>query len=182
MPNFKEKYEKEIKKQLSDEFKYSNVFQIPKIEKVSVNVGAGAAKDSREMVENISGDIALISGQHPRINKSRVSVSGFKLREGQTVGISTTLRSMKMYDFLQRLVSVALPRIRDFRGLSKKSFDNFGNFSLGIREQTIFPEIKFDKVRETFGLQVNIKTTAKTKEEAIKLLELFGFPFEKENK
>jgi len=179
MTNFKEFYNQEIRKKLKESFGYKNDFQIPKITAVSVNIGAGMAKDSEEYLKNAINDLTSITGQKPKINKSRKSIAGFKLREGQVVGLSVTLRGQRMYDFIERLVSVSLPRIRDFRGINDKSFDKQGNYSIGIKEHTIFPEIKFDNVKETFGMQVNITTTAKNPEEGKKLLELFGFPFTK---
>jgi large subunit ribosomal protein L5 len=179
MTNFKEHYNQEIRKELKEFFKYENDFQIPKITQVSINIGAGMAKDSEDFLKTAISELTKISGQKPKINKSRKSIAGFKLREGQVVGLSVTLRGARMHDFLERFVSVSLPRIRDFRGVSAKSFDKQGNYSIGIREHTIFPEIKFDSVKETLGMQVNITTTAKTPEEGRKLLELVGFPFAK---
>ena len=182
MTNFKENYEKTIRVELQKEFGYKSAMEIPKITAVSINVGSGAIKDSDAIGENIASDLAKITGQKPRANKARKSISSFKLREGQIVGYSVTLRGERMYDFIERLVKVALPRIRDFRGLSNKSFDGHGNYSIGMREQVIFPEMKFDDIKEVFGLQINIKTTAKNDAEAKKLLTLFGFPFAKELK
>ena len=179
MTNLKEYYNIEIKKQLKKLFGYKNNFQIPKVTKVSVNIGSGTAKDSADQLKTLISELSMISGQKPRTNKSRKSISGFKLREGQIVGLNVSLRNQRMYDFLLRLVSVALPRIRDFRGLSENSFDKDGNFSIGIKEHTIFPEIKYDSARESFGMQINITIKAKNISEAKKLLELFGFPFSK---
>lgn len=179
MTNLRTRYNQEMKKTLREEFGYKNDFQIPKITKVSINMGLGEAKDSEEILKNAISAMEQITGQKPRINKSRKSISGFKLREGQIVGISVTLRGDRMFDFVERLTTVALPRIRDFRGLTEKSFDQVGNFSLGIREHIIFPEIKFDQVKNSICLQVNISTTAKDQAEGKRLLELFGFPFNK---
>lgn len=179
MTNLREYYKSDVKKSMKAEFKYANDFQIPKITKVVINSGLGQAKDSDEILKNAIADMNRISGQKPRINKAKKSISGFKLREGQIVGLSVTLRSERMYDFIERLVNIALPRIRDFRGLSPKSFDGNGNYSLGIKEHIIFPEIKFENVKEALHLQVNITTTAKTDDEGKKLLELLGFPFAK---
>lgn len=179
MANLKNLYNQEIKKSMKSEFGYKNDFQIPKISKVTINMGLGEAKDSDEILKNALLALEQISGQKPRTNKSKKSIAGFKLREGQIVGASVTLRGTRMYDFIERLTRVALPRIRDFRGMNNKSFDQSANFSLGIREHTIFPEIKFDSVKSTISLQVNISTTAKNQVEGKKLLELFGFPFAK---
>lgn len=179
MTNLKNYYNKDVVSEMKETFSYNNVFQVPKIVKVTVNSGLGQAKDSEEILKTAVNDIAKITGQHPKTNKSKKSISGFKLREGQTVGISVTLRGQRMYDFIERLVNIALPRIRDFRGLPAKSFDNRGNYSIGIKEHTIFPEIKFETVKEPMNLQVNITTTAATDEEGGKLLELLGFPFVK---
>jgi large subunit ribosomal protein L5 len=179
MTNLKEKYTKEIVKKLKEEFSHSSNFQVPKITSVSINVGVGKIKESKDDCALVAKDIALITGQLPKFNKARISVSGFKLREGQIVGYSVTLRNMKMYDFIERFVNVSLPRIRDFRGLSNDSFDQQGNYSIGIREHTIFPEIKYDNVKQPFSMQINFSITARSKKEAKKLLEHLGFPFEK---
>ncbi len=182
MTKLKEKYKAEIIKKMKESFGYSSISQVPKIFKVTVNTGVGRIKESDDEVAQVVADLALITGQKPRSNKSRKSISGFKLREGQVVGLSCTLRGNKMFDFTDRLVNVALPRIRDFRGLPLKSFDGKGGYSIGIKEQTIFPEIKYEKSRSVFGLQVNISTSSKTDNEAKKLLEYFGFPFAKDKK
>lgn len=179
MTDLKNFYNQDVAVKMKEAFGYANDFQIPKVVKVVVNSGLGQAKDSDELLKSAALDIAKITGQKPKTNKSKKSISGFKLREGQIVGVSVTLRGQRMYDFIERLVNVALPRIRDFRGLSPKSFDRKGNYSIGIKEHTIFPEIKFETVREPINLQVNITTTAKTDEEGKKLLELLGFPFVK---
>jgi len=168
-----------MKKTLKAEFGYKNDFQVPRITKVTINMGLGEAKDSDEILKNALSALEQISGQKPRINKSKKSISGFKLREGQVVGASVILRGDRMYDFITRFTSTALPRIRDFRGMNEKSFDKMGNFSVGIREHTIFPEIKFDQVKSVISLQVNVSTTAKNDAEGKRLLELFGFPFDK---
>lgn len=182
MTNYKDKYKSEISLKLQKDFSYKSPLEIPRIISVTLNSGVGRIKESDDEIAHVAGDLALISGQKPKYNKSAKSISGFKLREGQIVGLSVTLRGRRMYDFIERLVTVALPRIRDFRGLNKKSFSGSGNYSIGIFEHTIFPEIKFEKTKTPFGLQVNITTTAKSKDEAKKLLEYFGFPFVKENK
>ncbi|MEI8061549.1 MAG: 50S ribosomal protein L5 [Candidatus Berkelbacteria bacterium] len=179
MTNLKNTYNQEMKKTLKAEFGYKNDFQVPRITKVTINMGLGEAKDSDEILKNALSALEQISGQKPRINKSKKSISGFKLREGQVVGASVILRGDRMYDFITRFTSTALPRIRDFRGMNEKSFDKMGNFSVGIREHTIFPEIKFDQVKSVISLQVNVSTTAKNDAEGKRLLELFGFPFDK---
>ncbi|PIZ27464.1 50S ribosomal protein L5 [Candidatus Berkelbacteria bacterium CG_4_10_14_0_8_um_filter_42_34] len=181
MANLAETYKRKIRTKMKESFGYSNDLAIPRITKVTVNVGAGKALDSPDLLKTIEADLAKITGQKPRINKSKKSISGFKLRSGQSVGLSATLRGKRMYDFLEKLAGVVLPRIRDFRGLKEKSFDREGNYSIGISEHVIFPEIKFDSVKEIFGLQICITTNAKTPKEGKKLLELFGFPFAKSN-
>lgn len=182
MTNFSEKYKTEICQKLKQDFTYKSPFEIPRITQVTLNCGIGKIKESDEEIAHIANDLALISSQKPRYNKSGKSISGFKLRQGQVVGLSSTLRGKRMYDFIERLVTIALPRIRDFHGLNKKSFSGAGNYSIGIKEHTIFPEIKFEKTKVSFGLQVNISTTAKSNDQAQKLLEYFGFPFIKESK
>lgn len=182
MTKLKEKYRNEIIPKLKGEYNYSSVFEVPKISALSINVGVGKIKESKDLLQSVVNDLQLITGQKPRYNKARISVSGFKLREGQIVGYSVTLRNKRMYDFIERLVNITLPRIRDFRGLPDTSFDQNSNYSIGIKEHTIFPEIKYENVKQPFGLQINIQTTAKTKDEAKKLLENFGFPFVKKSK
>lgn len=182
MSNYSKKYKTEISEKLKKDFSYKSPFEIPKITSVTINSGVGKIKESEEEIAHVANDIALISGQKPRFNKSAKSISGFKLRQGQIVGLSATLRGERMYDFIERLVTVSLPRIRDFRGLNPKSFSGTSNYSIGISEHTIFPEIKFEKTKIPFGMQVNITTSAKSMEQAKKLLEYFGFPFIKENK
>jgi large subunit ribosomal protein L5 len=179
MTNLRKNYNEEMKKTLKAEFGFKNDFQVPRVTKVNVNMGLGEAKDSDEILKNAVSALEQITGQKPRINKSKKSISGFKLREGQIVGASVTLRGDRMYDFIERFTSVALPRLRDFRGMNIKSFDKQGNFSVGIREHIIFPEIKFDQVKTSISLQVNFSTTAKNQAEGKKLLELLGFPFDK---
>lgn len=174
-----QKFEKEIKPQLKKELKLSNINQIPRVEKIIVSVGIGRIKEDKELIKKVSTDIEKITGQRPIINVSNKSISSFKLRIGQPVGLSVTLRDRRMYDFIERFTRVGLPRIRDFKGLSEKSFDNHGNFSIGVNEHVIMPEIKFDDIEQTFGFQVNIKTTAEDSGKAKSLLESLGFPFEK---
>ncbi|HOX40892.1 MAG TPA: 50S ribosomal protein L5 [bacterium] len=173
------KFAKEILPEIKKELSKKNVHEIPTIEKIVVSIGVGDYKDDDKMVDRIAGELAKITGQKPKLNLSRKAVSAFKLRIGQPVGLTVTLRNERMYDFLDRLVNVALPRVRDFRGLSTHGFDQFGNYSLGLRDYTIFPEIKFEEIVTNFGLQVNVKTTAKNKDEALVLLSKVGFPFAK---
>ena len=176
MPRLLEKYRKEIVPQMMAEFGYKTVMAIPRIDKVVINVGTGRFHKEDKFIEKVTNDLAKLSGQRPSHRKSRQSIAGFKVREGATVGVATTLRGKRMYDFIDRLVSIALPRTRDFRGLDTKSFDNQGNFSIGIKEHNIFPEIKYETLKDIFGMQVTITTTAKDKKEGLKLLKLFGFP------
>lgn len=177
MARLKEKYKAEIAPALMQKFGYKSVMEIPKIEKIVVNVGCGEARDNAKMVESIINDLSLITGQKAVPTKAKKSVANFKVREGQTVGTKVTLRSEKMWEFLDRLFNVALPRVRDFRGISPNSFDGRGNYSFGIKEQIIFPEIDFDKVDKIRGMDVIICTTARTDEEAKELLTLVGAPF-----
>ncbi|PIU24284.1 50S ribosomal protein L5 [Candidatus Berkelbacteria bacterium CG08_land_8_20_14_0_20_39_8] len=179
MSNLKEQFNKQIRKDLKTKLQLKNNFQVPEIKKIVINAGLGEAKDSKEVLEDAISAIGQISGQKPRVNKSKKSIAGFKLREGQIVGASVTLRGQRMYDFLEKLVKISLPAIRDFRGLSSKSFDQFGNFSLGISDHTIFPEIKYDNAKNPISMQVNVNITAKDQNEGKVLLEAFGFPFEK---
>lgn len=172
-------YKKEITKKLKEDFSYKNPMQIPKIEAVVVNAGVGrGAKDSKEL-EDVLEALKIITGQSPVKTKAKKSIAGFKLRDGMEIGAKVTLRGQKMYDFLDRLVSVALPRVRDFRGIKPGAFDGKGNYSLGIKDDSIFPEVPYDKFPHSFSLQVIIKTTAKTDEEAKSLLTYMGFPFKK---
>jgi len=175
--NLKELYTNTASPALMKQFGYKSVMQIPKIEKVVVNVGAGEAKDNAKMIEAIMNDLALITGQKPVICRAKKSVANFKLREGMPIGVKVTLRSERMYEFLDRLFNVAFPRVRDFRGISPNSFDGRGNYSTGIKEQLIFPEIVYDKIDKVRGMDINIITTANTDEEAKLLLELMGAPF-----
>ena len=173
------KYNEEIAPALMSKFQYKSVMQIPKLSKVIVNVGCGESKGNAKEIEAICKDIATITGQKPITTKARKSVANFKVREGETVGVKVTLRGDKMYDFADRLISLALPRVRDFRGVSANSFDGRGNYSLGIREQLIFPEISYDKIDKVRGMDIIFVTTAKTDEEAKELLTLMGMPFAK---
>ncbi|MCL5026601.1 MAG: 50S ribosomal protein L5 [Chloroflexi bacterium] len=173
----KEKYEREVVPALMREFGYSNIMQVPKLHKAVVNVGVGEAIQNAKALEATTGDIAAITGQHPVITRAKKSISTFKLRAGMPVGVTVTLRGNRMYDFLEKLMNIALPRLRDFSGVSDKSFDGRGNYCLGLREQLVFPEIEYDKIDKLRGLEVSIVTTARTDEEAKRLLELMGMPF-----
>ena len=173
----KTKYETEIRPKLTKDRGYTNPFQVPKITKIVLNMGIGEGVADRKKVENAAADLTMIAGQKVVITKSRKSIATYKLRDGQAIGCKVTLRKARMYDFLDRLVTIALPRVRDFRGLNPKSFDGRGNYSLGIKEHIIFPEIDFDKVTDVWGLDVTVCTTARTDDEARALLKEFNFPF-----
>lgn len=170
-------YDKVVREKMSKEFGYKNPMQIPQITKVVLNMGIGEGVADRKKVENAAADLALIAGQKPVVTRSRKSIANYKLRDGQAIGCKVTLRKAKMYDFIDRLVNIALPRIRDFRGLNPKSFDGMGNYSLGIKEYTVFPEIDFDKVTDTWGMDITVCTTARNDDEARALLAAFNFPF-----
>ena len=172
-------YRDTIVKDLTKEFDYGNVMQVPRIDKVVINVGIGEAKDNDKALDAAVGDIQTISGQKPQLVKAKKSVAAFKLRAGQTVGIKTTLRGRRMWYFLDKLLNIALPRIRDFRGVKSDGFDGRGNYSLGLREQVVFPEIDYDKIDKLRGLEVSIITTARTDDEARSLLTRLGMPFQK---
>ena len=180
--NFKEKYDKEVIPVIMKKFGYRNVNQVPKIEKVVVNVGFGkevvskSGDELRKFIAGISSDLAAITGQKPSMRQARKSISGFKLREGTVIGAKVTIRGKRMYDFLDRLIHIALPRSRDFRGLDSKCLDKEGNMSIGIKEHIIFPEVSAEKLKNIFGFQITVKTSAKTKEEGAELLKLLGFP------
>ena len=177
MARLQEQYRDQVVKQLMEQFKYDSVMQVPKITKITLNMGVGEALGDKKVMENATGDMAKIAGQKPIVNNARKSVAGFKVREGWPIGCKVTLRREKMYEFLDRLVSIAIPRIRDFRGLNAKSFDGRGNYSMGVREQIIFPEIDYDKIDALRGMDITITTTAKTDEEGRALLAAFSFPF-----
>lgn len=179
MARLKDRYKAEIAPAMMAKFGYKSVMQIPKIEKIIINVGAGDAKDNAKAMDAILQDIKIISGQMPVITKAKKSVANFKVREGMTVGAKVTLRDQRMYEFIDRLFNVALPRVRDFRGINPNAFDGRGNYALGLKEQLIFPEIEYDKVEKIRGMDVVFVTTAKTDEEAKELLTLFGAPFAK---
>lgn len=175
-----EVYEKEIRPELQKRFSYTNSMQVPKLEKVVVNVGLGDAVADSKIVAGVVDEIAAITGQRPVITRSRKSIAGFKLREGMPIGVKVTLRGQVMYEFIDRLVNIAMPRIRDFRGIPTRSFDKRGNYNLGLKEQIIFPEINYDRVEKVRGMDIAITTTANTDEEAKALLEGFNFPFRKQ--
>ena len=177
MEKLRELYKKEVIPALMKKFGYTSVMEVPKLEKIVINVGLGDVKDSPKVLEHAVNDIELITGQKPIVTKSKKSIAAFKLRENVSIGCKVTLRAGKMYDFAYKLFNVALPRVRDFRGVSVKSFDGRGNYSMGIKEQLIFPEIEYDKVDKLRGMDIIIVTTAKTDEEAKELLALLGMPF-----
>ena len=177
MARLKERYQQEILPALMKEFKYTSVMQAPRVVKVVINVGLGEAIQHAQALDAVQQDIAAISGQHPVITKARKSIASFKLRKGMPIGVMVTLRGKRMYEFLDKLISVALPRIRDFQGLNRKAFDGMGNYTLGLKDQTIFPEISYDKVDKVRGLEICIITTARNDAEGLKLFELMGMPF-----
>lgn len=177
MSRMQEKYKSEVAPALMSKFGYKSTMQIPKLEKIVINIGMSDAKENPKVIDAAMNDLALITGQKPIITKARKSVANFKLREGMNIGCKVTLRSEKMYEFLDRLFSIALPRVRDFKGINPNSFDGRGNYSLGIKEQLIFPEIDYDKIDKIRGMDIIMVTTAKTDEEARELLSLMGAPF-----
>ncbi len=177
IPRLKEQYENEIRPQLKDDLGLSSIMQVPKIEKITLNMGVGEAKTDAKQLDAAMDELTIIAGQRPQVRKARKSVAQFKIREGMPIGAKVTLRGARMYEFLDRLVAIALPRIRDFRGLNPASFDGRGNYSLGVREQIIFPEINYDDVKEVRGLDVTITTSAKTDDHARALLQAIGLPF-----
>jgi len=173
----REFYDNEVVDAMMKKFSYKNKLEVPKIEKIVVNMGLGEAKDNPKALESATNDMTIVTGQKPIITKAKKSVAAFKLREGMSIGCKVTLRAEKMYSFADRLINIALPRVRDFRGISPDSFDGRGNYTLGIREQLIFPEIQYDKIDKIRGMDIVFVTTAKTDEEARELLSLFGMPF-----
>ncbi|MDT3687030.1 MAG: 50S ribosomal protein L5 [Pseudorhodoplanes sp.] len=177
IPRLKAHFDDVVRGELTKQFNYANRMQVPVIEKIVLNMGIGEGVNDRKKVDNAAADLTLIAGQKAVITKSRKSIATFKLRDGQAIGAKVTLRKARMYDFIDRLVNIALPRIRDFRGLNPKSFDGRGNYSLGIKEHIIFPEIDFDKVTDVWGMDITICTSARTDEEARALLNAFNFPF-----
>ena len=176
MARLKELYEKEIKKFLKESLKIKNDMAVPRLKKITINMGVGKAAQEKGKIEGAVSDMKLITGQQPIVTKARKSVAGFKLREGSNVGVKVTLRKARMYEFLDRLVNIALPRVRDFRGLSKKSFDGKGNFSLGLKEQIVFPEIDYDNLDELRGMDITIVTSARDDKESLELLKKFNLP------
>ncbi len=177
MARLKEHYKNEVAPSLMKKFGYKSVMQIPKLDKIVVNVACGEARDNPKIIEAVVADLSLITGQKPIIRKAKKSVANFKLREGMNVGVKVTLRGERMYEFLDRFFSIALPRVRDFRGINPNSFDGRGNYTMGVKEQLIFPEIDYDKIDKVRGMDISLVTTAKTDEEARELLTLLGAPF-----
>lgn len=177
VPRLRAVYDKDIRGKLVEQFGFTNAMQVPALDKVVLNMGIGEAVNDRKKVELAAADLALIAGQKPIVTHSRKAIATFKLREGQAIGAKVTLRKSKMYDFVDRLVNIALPRVRDFRGLNPKSFDGMGNYSLGLKEHLVFPEIDYDKSGETWGMDITICTTATDDEQARALLTAFNFPF-----
>ena len=179
MSRLKEKFNKEVTPALMSKFEYTSVMQVPKVDKIVINMGVGDAVQNTKALDAAVEDLTIISGQKPVITKAKKSIAGFRLREGMPIGTKVTLRGERMYEFLDKLISVSLPRVRDFRGVSKKAFDGRGNYTLGVKEQLIFPEIDYDKVSKIRGMDIVIVTTANSDEEARELLTQFGMPFQK---
>jgi len=179
MSRLKEFYKSEVVGKLQQQFGYKSVMQVPRITKITLNMGVGEASQDRKAIEGAVADLAQISGQKPLVTNARKSVAGFKIRQGWPIGAKVTLRGERMYEFMDRLVSMAIPRVRDFRGLNPKSFDGRGNYSMGIKEQIVFPEIEYDKIDKIRGMDITITTTAKTDEEGRALLEAFNFPLKR---
>ena len=177
MARLRDEYKKSVAPALMSKYNYKSVMQIPKLDKVVINVGCGEARDNAKVIDAIINDLTQITGQHPVVCKARKSVANFKLREGMPIGAKVTLRGERMYEFVDRLFNTALPRVRDFRGINPNSFDGRGNYSMGVKEQLIFPEIEFDKIDKVRGMDINFVTTAATDEEARELLDLLGAPF-----
>ena len=179
MSRFKEKFIKEVTPALMSKFEYTSVMQVPKVDKIVINMGVGDAVQNTKALDAAVEDLTIISGQKPVVTKAKKSIAGFRLREGMPIGTKVTLRGERMYEFLDKLISISLPRVRDFRGVSKRAFDGRGNYTLGVKEQLIFPEIDYDKVSKIRGMDINIVTTANSDEEAHELLKQFGMPFQK---
>ena len=175
----KEKYTNEVVPFLVERFKYENIMQVPRLEKIVLNMGLGSSKENPKAIESVVKELETITGQHPIVTKARKSIANFKLREGMNVGVKVTLRGEKMYDFLDKFMNISLPRVRDFRGISSKSFDGRGNYAVGIKEQLIFPEIEYDMVDQIRGMDIVVVTTTNTDEEAKELLDKMGMPFKK---
>ena len=176
-PRMKQRYDDQVVKAMTEKFGYKNALEVPRLEKITLNMGVGEASQDKKKVQTAAEEMALIAGQKPVITKAKKSIAQFKLREGMPIGCKVTLRRERMYEFMDRLVTVAMPRIRDFRGLNPKSFDGRGNYAMGLKEQIIFPEISYDQIDKVRGMDIIVTTTAKTDEEARELLRLFGFPF-----
>ncbi len=181
MARLREFYLKDVVSKLKDRFQYKSVMQVPRISKITINMGLGEAMDDKKVIVSAMAELEKIAGQKPVSTMSRKSIAGFKLREGWPIGCKVTLRGVRMYEFLDRLISIALPRVRDFRGLSIKSFDGRGNYNLGFKEQIVFPEIEYDKIDALRGMDISITTSAKTNKEAQALLEAFNFPFKEKD-
>ncbi|MEQ1551823.1 50S ribosomal protein L5 [Sphingorhabdus sp.] len=179
-PRMKQRYDDTVVKALTEKFSYANRMAVPKIEKITLNMGVGEGSQDKKKVTTALEEMKLIAGQQPVVTRARKSIAGFKLREGMPIGVKVTLRGARMYEFLDRLVTIAMPRIRDFRGLNPKSFDGAGNFAMGLKEQIIFPEISYDSIDTVRGMDVIVTTTANSDDEARELLRLFGFPFPQE--
>lgn len=177
MARLKEKYAEQIIPALMEKFQYKNINEVPKLEKIVINMGVGEARDNAKVLDTAMADLSIITGQKPVITRAKKSIANFKLREGMPIGCKVTLRGSRMYEFADKVISIALPRVRDFRGISSKSFDGRGNYAFGVKEQLIFPEIEFDKVDKVRGMDIIFVTTAKTDEEARELLSLLGMPF-----
>ena len=176
-PRLKQRYEDEIVKAMTEKFGYKNRLEVPRLEKITLNMGVGEATQDKKKVEAAAAEMELIAGQKPVVTRAKKSIAQFKLREGMPIGCKVTLRRERMYEFLDRLITIAMPRIRDFRGVSAKSFDGRGNYAMGLKEQIIFPEINYDRIDQVRGMDVIVTTTARTDDEARELLKLFGFPF-----
>ncbi|KAJ52236.1 large subunit ribosomal protein L5 [Clostridium tetanomorphum] len=177
IPRLQEKYEKEVVTALMEKFGYQNIMEVPKLEKIVINMGVGEAKENQKILESAVSDLTIITGQKPVLTRAKKSIANFKIRENMPIGCKVTLRKQKMYEFADKLMNIALPRVRDFRGISDKSFDGRGNYSLGVKEQLIFPEIEYDKIDKVRGMDIIFVTTAKTDEEARELLRFLGMPF-----
>jgi large subunit ribosomal protein L5 len=179
-PRLRRDYDERIAQAMTEKFGYKNRMEVPRLEKIVINMGVGEATQDKKKVETAAAEMALIAGQKPVITKAKTSIAQFKLREGMPIGVKVTLRRERMYEFLDRLITVALPRVRDFRGLNPKSFDGRGNFAMGLKEQIVFPEINYDRIEKVRGMDVIVTTSAKTDDEARELLRLFNFPFPQE--
>jgi large subunit ribosomal protein L5 len=177
VPRLRKKYDEQIAKAMTEKFGYKNAMEVPKISKITLNMGVGEGTQDRKKVTTAVEEMQLIAGQKPVVTKAKKSIAQFKLREGMAIGCKVTMRRERMYEFLDRLITVAMPRIRDFRGLNPKSFDGHGNYAMGLKEQIIFPEISYDQIEKVRGMDIIVTTTAKTDDEARELLRLFGFPF-----